>query len=511
MGLTQIFQSKSEDLFLTGNAQISFFKIVYRRYTHFAVKSVSLDFMGNPDFGSELAVVLDKAGDLLHRAYLEVQIPPIQFLKNKDEWEFTYAEKDEKIKLLESFYNHLRNYFRNLLRQDLLARDLSVQRKNLEIQWINIQHFFPINFFPIIREIHRKNILSFYPRIQKTLLDIHTLLTEEKKQVQNYVQKKYREFYRTAWVGELGHALIEKIDFKIGNEIIDSHTGDWYRIAHHLYDSENHKESYDRMIGNVPILTDFHQEKEGMTLMIPLRFWFCRHSGMALPIISLKKHELTINLKLKNLDELLLVENVEYYPPIHLQGIKLYADYILLDITERKKFAQSSHEYLIEQVQFQTEILEPAIGQIVHLHFTNPTKYFVWFVRLLGQDKNLPFNLGEGANIENVHISLNHYPVSEKSHDMKYYNFEQPGRFFHKSPPLGLYLHSFSIYPKEYQPSSSCNFSRIDDFSLHLQFQLDFLKKAQLSKTSIYFGAYAVCYNILRIMSGLGHLAFKNY
>ena len=71
---------------------------------------------------------------------------------------------------------------------------------------------------------------------------------------------------------------------------------------------------------------------------VPLEFWFCRNIGLALPLIALQYHEVKIN--------------IEFDAGIEFGDATLWADYIFLDTDERRRFAQLSHEYLIEQVQF---------------------------------------------------------------------------------------------------------------------------------------------------------------
>jgi hypothetical protein len=80
---------------------------------------------------------------------------------------------------------------------------------------------------------------------------------------------------------------------------------------------------------------------------VPLQFWFCRNPGLALPLIALQYHEVKLNLDLNCCHFLLMVNTAPT-----MTSCKLYVDYVYLDTDERRRFAQVSHEYLIEQVQF---------------------------------------------------------------------------------------------------------------------------------------------------------------
>jgi hypothetical protein len=78
-GLLQLVATGKQDVFLTGNPQITWFKMVYRRYTNFAMESQAMYFDGDPDFGKRLTAVIPRRGDLLGPMILEVVLPAVQF------------------------------------------------------------------------------------------------------------------------------------------------------------------------------------------------------------------------------------------------------------------------------------------------------------------------------------------------------------------------------------------------------------------------------------------------
>jgi hypothetical protein len=77
-GLLQLVATGKQDLFLTGNPQISFFKMVYRRHTSFATESQPMYFDGTPNFGQRITCLIPRRGDLLGRVYLDVTLPQIR-------------------------------------------------------------------------------------------------------------------------------------------------------------------------------------------------------------------------------------------------------------------------------------------------------------------------------------------------------------------------------------------------------------------------------------------------
>jgi hypothetical protein len=83
----------------------------------------------------------------------------------------------------------------------------------------------------------------------------------------------------------------------------------------------------------------------------------------------------------------------------------------------------------------------------------------------------------------------------------KYFNQYQPYVYHSGTPYPGIYVYSFALQPEEHQPTGTCNFSRIDNAQVSLNMKT---LAAPLQKM------FAVNYNILRIQSGMGGLAFSN-
>ena len=76
-GLMQLVAYGAQDVYLTGNPQITFWKVTYRRYTNFAIESIEQTFNGQADFGRRVQCVISRNGDLAYRTYLQVTLPEI--------------------------------------------------------------------------------------------------------------------------------------------------------------------------------------------------------------------------------------------------------------------------------------------------------------------------------------------------------------------------------------------------------------------------------------------------
>ena len=76
-GLMQLVAYGAQDVYLTGNPQITFWKVTYRRHTNFAMESIEQTFNGQADFGRRVQCTISRNGDLAYRTYLQVVLPQI--------------------------------------------------------------------------------------------------------------------------------------------------------------------------------------------------------------------------------------------------------------------------------------------------------------------------------------------------------------------------------------------------------------------------------------------------
>jgi hypothetical protein len=202
----------------------------------------------------------------------------------------------------------------------------------------------------------------------------------------------------------------------------------------------------------------------------------------------------------------------------------IYIDYIYLDTDERRRFAQQSHEYLIEQVQFNEDVGISSSSKRVDLTFNHPVKELLWVVqptcytnckadrtnyRLSDAPNRLTPFVYDTTPVYEQHLQINGQDRLERRYG-DYFNKVQP--FQHHtgvSPGSAVYMYSFAIKPEEHQPSGTCNFSRIDTATLVLT--MDGSVAVDQGSGDVWdMRMYAVNYNVLRIMSGMGGLAFSN-
>jgi len=333
----------------------------------------------------------------------------------------------------------------------------------------------------------------------------------------------------TNWVAE---RIVSTAELSIGGQRIDKHYQRWWRLYSELYLSEGSKLNYAKMTTN-PVGNSTKQ------VYLPLIFFFNRNPGLALPLIALQYHEVRIDIDLSSEFDL------------YVTGLKVWGNYMYLDTEERRRFAQKGHEYLIEQVQHTgTDALSASGTKQVRLSYNHPVKELVWCVTDgVSTESNL-WNLGTstdaakvviasgqiadancvatttsssgvpqfvtgdlGGSVDYVEETVGALSTAKlvlngqdrfKEQSGKYFNQVQPFAHHTGSPYAGVYSYSFALKPEEHQPTGTCNFSRIDNA------QMSVTCNAAGDRAALALQMFAVNYNVLRVQSGMGGLAFSN-
>ena len=565
-GLMQLVAYGAQDVYLTTNPQITFWKVTYRRYTNFAMESIEQTFNGQADFGRRVTCTISRNGDLAYRTYLQITLPEINQAMNT-------------------------------------AGGLSTRA----VYGPGDQHRGETGVF-------------------------------------------------ARWLDFPGEQIISIVEVEIGGQRIDRQYGDWMHIWNQLTLTSEQQRGYYKMVGNTTQLTFITDPSFAAvdgpcatsaptqvcaprnalpetTLYVPLQFWYCRNPGLALPLIALQYHEIKINLDLRPIDECLWAVTslsntlstsslkVSTAYQMSLVAASLYVDYVFLDTDERRRMAQSAHEYLIEQLQFTGDESVGSSSNKIKLNFNHPCKELIWVVQ---PDANVdycaslitgttlfsvlgaqPFNYTDAIDVlpNGIHAfagpgsvsgpnafintsgffqdpaatdavtfpgwdyqapNFNHsgfvqsanqtllntaeqlgstdyqsavsdagtFVLTETSLDMHcwgenpvvtaklqlngqdrfseregtYFDLVQPYQHHTRTPDTGINVYSFALRPEEHQPSGTCNFSRIDNATLQLVLSNATVGGTNTAKVRV----YATNYNVLRIMSGMGGLAYSN-
>ena len=389
----QLVAYGAQDVYLTGNPQITFFKVVYRRHTNFAAESIEQTFNGAVGFGSKLVATISRNGDLITNCWIQAKITPA-------------------------------------------------------------------------------------------------------------------DGSGSTFVNCLGHKLIKTVELEIGGQKIDKHYGEWLEIWSELTLPEEKLAGYKAMVHKYDTGTSITASTEPVDLYIPLIFFFNRNPGLALPLIALQYHEVKISVETTPAAE--LVQTNSNLPKS--LSASLWVDYIYLDTDERRRFAQVSHELLIEQVQEMKESVTAASTSRVRLTMNHPIKELIWVFRdstVMATGAADPYDFSDVDSSGNSGHLMDKAKLQLNGHDRfaqreaSYFHLVQPYQHHTRIPKRPIYVYSFALKPEEHQPSGTCNFSRIDNASLNLEM-------LGSSNDSIQVQVFAVNYNVLRIMSGMGGLAYSN-
>lgn len=418
-GLLQLVASGKQDVFLTGNPQVTWFKMVYRRYTNFSIESSSIPFDTQPDFGRRLTCLLPKKGDLLGPLWIEVTLPAIT---------------DSVTGLPLSYTN------------------------------------------------------------------------------------------------AIGHAMLQELSIEIGEQEIDKQTGEWMEMWSNYTVTADKRDAWNVMIGKVSGASQGNDTSEmiglygPLTLQIPLRFWFCKNPGMYLPLLALQYHPIRLNITLRPLNKLFLIDNPTVRPcdksatPVNITSMHLYGDYIHLDIEERRRFVANTHEYLIEQVQYTSPYSIESNAQTIQIpmEFNNPIRELYWVIqRDSSLNANQYFNytnytLGETSpSYQNLILTALLRIEGYDRFDIRkadYFRLVQPYQY-HTVVPVNdfIYSYSFCFRPEDIQPSGSLNASRLNTMTMQLEMNTA-VTPARGSATA---RIYALNHNILRIVDGFGGILFR--
>jgi hypothetical protein len=503
-GLMQLVAYGAQDIYLTGNPQITFFKVVYRRHTNFSMESIRQIFTGSSNFGKKVTATISRNGDLIHRLYLEHEA---EFVHSITRFNTSHA------------LGNVERYGDSLIKEC-----------ELEIGGQKIDKHYSL-WNRVYSDLTEPNPSGYFGASQgpgNTIVSgngsLYQLLSGNGYGLNTaHYQAGANEFSGTT---SGGTATINGFEYTDGNA------------------------------GQIPKIVV-------NKIFIPLNFWFCRNPGLALPLIALQYHEVKIKLLFEEIGNLIRDQytgGLEFPNPrnasadnIASKDFTLWADYIYLDTDERRRFAQVSHEYLIEQVQ-RIESSVTSSNVSVNLNFNHPVKELMWVMRnktvndgTLNQGgRNQPLATGDGdfsAGPVSIDTMDGEWKLTLNGHDRmaqrdtKYFTRVQVWQ--HHSgyggvPSIGnndadlepndiktvsndsIAVYSFALKPEEHQPSGTCNFSRIDSSKLvGTSVKVDSGDGMQLlgitnKTTDVTMTVFAVNYNVLRIMSGMGGLAYSN-
>ena len=565
-GLMQLVAYGAQDVYLTGNPQITFWKVTYRRHTNFAMESIEQTFNGQADFGRRVQCTISRNGDLAYRTYLQVTLPEIG--------------------------------------QDSCCNDAD-DCKGVYARWLD---------YPGEQLISMVEVEIGGQRIDRQYGDwmhIWNQLTLTAEQERGY----NKMVGQTTQLTYLVDPAFADVDSACANKAVPAAVC-------------APRNALPETTLYVPLQFWFCRNPGLALPLIALQYHEVRINLELRPsdeclfaVTSLADMDADDENKASGKS----VKDAASYQK-SLVAASLYVDYVFLDTDERRRMAQNPHEYLIEQLQFTGDESVGSSSNKIKLNFNHPCKELVWVVQpdanvdycssfLSGTHLNRalgaqPFNYtdaldaltntiaafsgpmgvyapnGNDAFIKdglfqdgaadslkkdslqwgntlksttaddygafNPDCTVANYKVSmpvsaygdsgvsdagafvlaETALNMHcwgqnpvvtaklqlngqdrfseregtYFDLVQPYQHHTRNPDTGINVYSFALRPEEHQPSGTCNMSRIDNATLQLVLSTNAIGGDATAKVRV----YATNYNVLRVMSGMGGLAYSN-
>jgi hypothetical protein len=503
-GLLQLVAQGKQDVFLTGNPSVTWFKFVYRRYTNFAIESQRMYFEGSPNFGQRLTCLVPRNGDLLGPVFLKVTLPPLYYVGSGKPVGYVNSP------------GHA------------LIQEISVQIGEQEIdkqtgQWMEIWSSLTVDASQRVGFEQMVGQRPGYPFIDVS--NNAPDVSGANPTLEPYVFSR-----------ENGNSLVD-----LSGVAIDG-----------LSNKINPNTSSAQVPGVGGVQPPFPRNYDDpiigpQTLYIPLRFWFNKNPGLYLPLLAMQYHPVRINVTLAPLQDMFYCSAL-YNPekPTNPQvcnaglsvqpaqlGIELWGDYVYLDVPERRRFVSSNLEYLIEQVQYTPPLAIPRNSRFatLSLNFNHPIKEFIWVLqRNIMINRHEYFNWSSLGSYEIMKNRQNGLPNPPRRSDLMvnakiqldgqdrfdardpvYFRLVQPYQR-HTTIPSDryIYVYSIALRPEDQQPSGTLNASRIDNLVL----QIGLADSSTGYNTSALFGdmsayVYATNYNVLRVIDGYAGLLFS--
>lgn len=489
-GIIQLVSYGIENIYLTEDPQITFFKTVYRRHTNFSIESIQQFFNVNGSFGEKITCNITKNGDLINKVYIVIDLPEIPKINNGVVRWVNYIGwniiKSVEIEIGGKIIDrHLGEYMYIMSKLNKNNND-----SGLDKMIGNVPELYEFSDYKPSYRLYVPLYFWFCKNSSLSLPIMSLDFTDIK------INVELNELSKCLILGPSHQIIIDDTIplykpyelIKVNNE---------YYIQYINYDRSKQLLSYIKTNNNKNLSSD--------DKLIGLE---SKYESKVYNINSNKYNNIKINKEIffqaKSNSTFRNVLNVT------LNDIHLIVDFVYLENIERLKFSKSNHEYLIEIVQYDNDKICFNANNKIKLGYSHPTKEIIVRSNLDYIHSSYfkdQFNFSTDILlskplIKNLTIKLNGIN-REMTYDKYFHQYIQS--YQHHNDHLdGVFIYSFSIDPTDINPSGTCNFSRIDDITLNIT-----LDPIVSYNNTASVRVYTLTYNILRIIDGIGGLAFE--
>jgi hypothetical protein len=555
-GLIQLVAYGSQDMYLTGNPQITFFKVVYRRHTNFAIESIKTIFNGSSNFGEEVNATIARSGDLIYRMYLQCKLPSINLSTGL-------------VKSTSATTGTMRAFrWLNWIGHAIIDHiELSIGGQRIDThtgEWLHIWNELSQNSehgpayaemvgnVPRLTQIQSSNdpaidvntepytlyipLQFWFCRHPGLALPIISLQYSDVN-----IKVKFKELRDCIWASYQDKSENKQYANKTGVDALNSgvtpsltetylyvdyiflDTAERRRFAQvqHEYLIEQVQKKTDTTIssglsGSVSTSFNFnHPVKEIIWVIQPKTYKQHSYSQSRGGNQNFNFTDAWDYSGFTGTPENFYgpgmaggrgCQNIFYgLPTVKLEGA----------LNSNNLWTTDNSASTVGSTAGYNDINDYTVNGSLNKYEDRTMEH------LLGPSLETP-NSGNSTGLwtsttNNMNIvDSGHNPASSANiqlngndrfgkRDGFYFNVIQPYQHHTGSPAPGINVYSFALKPEDYQPSGTCNFSRIDTSQLII----DITEKTTLGRAAT-LNIYAVNYNILRIMSGMGGLAYSN-
>ncbi len=522
-GLMQLVAYGAQDVYLTGNPQITFWKVTYRRHTNFAMESIEQTFNGQADFGRRVTCTISRNGDLAYRTYLQVTLPEIseakfaRWLDYPGEQLISQVEVEIGGQRIDRQYGDWMHIWNQLTLSAEQERGYNkMVGQTTQLTYLTNPEFDavdgPCSTDAITQVCAPRNALPettlyvplqfWYCRNPGLALPLIALQYHEVK-----INLDLRPIDECLWAmgEEVSQTTTDSGEATVGKKDMESYrkslvaaslyvdyvfldTDERRRMAQnpHEYLIEQLQFTGDESVGssaNKIKLNFNHPCKELIWVVQPdANVDYCASLDDAKDSPDGSNNVLWLAYGAQPFN---YTDAIDALP----NSILAYGATKAVNegqfITKEDQFADGQAQLTAQNGFDQSTVSDAGTFVLadtaLNMHCWGENPVISAKLQLNGQDR---FSEREGT----------------------YFDLVQPFQHHTRSPDTGINVYSFALRPEEHQPSGSCNFSRIDNATLQLVLSHAAVGGNATAKVRV----YATNYNVLRVMSGMGGLAYSN-
>jgi hypothetical protein len=514
-GINQLALYGKEDALLSGNPDVTYWRLIHRRYSIFSTESILQPFQSEATFGRRVVLPITKSGDLMYSVFLEIDLPSL---------------RDYAIDTVVSAATSIPGMISARWTSSTTARVKVIPSTDGLDDSYDL--YVDDGSSPVT-----VNGAAGVTDIEITGLNKSSSYTVKVRRVASSTAGTYSStlpISSVRWTNSIAHAMIRTVDLEIGGARISRLTGEYMDVDAELSLPSEKEDGFNDMIGKYKSYDLYDNSfQEARKIFLPINLSFATNPGLSIPLVSLVYHQMNLVFDFRDYTEVirsthaissLISQSARTPSPI----IEAYVTFVFLGTQERRKFLESSHEILFQDIQFYGDVPvivsggDTSLQKKYDLTFNHPVSEIIWtYNRANSYNSGLSpsayatngndyfnYDAPAGSQIDPIAsavIHVNGHPrYSERSG--KYHRLVQPYGHHTRIPSKKVYSYSFGLDPESPHPTGSINFSRADTAHLQVKFDDSFSAGGSNGRLRV----YARTLNILKISGGMATLMFTS-